>query len=143
MKLGSIQHQEHVCILHRLNQNLFVLFFVIRNIRHNFVKLWQNTRQEKVLAKANLDKWLSIRLRTKQLCVQIRCCYLNFRYCACLKQEFLDIQETTKCRFNLKCVRGIVITYSSNKYFQKVKKMFFMSPWRECFKKLYSKFYLF
>ena len=65
MKLGSIQHPEHVCILHRLNQNLIVLFFVIRNIRHNFVKLWQNARQEKVLAKASLEKWLSIRLRTK------------------------------------------------------------------------------
>ena len=38
MNLSSIRHQEHVCILHRVSQNL-VVFFVIRNISHNIVKL--------------------------------------------------------------------------------------------------------
>ena len=41
-----------------------------------------------------------------------RCCHLNFRYHACFEQRFLGIQAIIKCRFTLKRVRDIIITYS-------------------------------
>ena len=41
-----------------------------------------------------------------------RCCYLNFRFDACLDHEFLGIHATIQCRLTLKLVHGMIITYS-------------------------------
>ena len=50
------------------------------------------------------------------------CSHLNFRYCACFKQEFLDILATIECGFTLKCVCDMIRTYNqmrrTDKYWQ-------------------------
>ena len=49
-----------------------------------------------------------------------RCCHLNFRYGACF--EGVPFQAIIECRFSLKLVRDMIITYShmqrSDKYSQ-------------------------
>ena len=32
--------------------------------------------------------------------------------CTCFEQEFLDTKATSECRFTLKCVRDMTLTYS-------------------------------
>ena len=65
--------------------------------------------------RASLAKWLSVRLRTISGCgFESSCCHLNFRHGAryVSSKEFLDIQATIECRFTLKLVRDIIITYN-------------------------------
>ena len=40
------------------------------------------------------------------------CSHLNFRFCACLSKEFLDIQATIECGFTLKHIRDMTRTCS-------------------------------
>ena len=51
------------------------------------------------------------------------CCQLNFQYGVCSSKDFLDIQATIECRFTLKLVRDMIITYSqmqrTDKYSQR------------------------
>ena len=44
--------------------------------------------------------------------LESRCSHLKFRYRACSKQEFLDIQETIQCGFTLKQLRKMIGTCS-------------------------------
>ena len=60
----------------------------------------------------------------------------HFRYRACLSKEFLDVQATIECGFNLKHVRDMVRTYSwaSKILFTSfihavLSKIFGKSPW--------------
>ena len=41
-----------------------------------------------------------------------RCCHLTSHIAPALSNEFLDIQTTMECRFTLKCVSDMIITYS-------------------------------
>ena len=54
--------------------------------------------------------WPNVSLRTKKMWVRILCCHLNFTPVP--SEEFLYIQATIECRFTLKRVRDMVITYS-------------------------------
>ena len=40
-----------------------------------------------------------------------RCCHLNFKYDACFEQEVPGHSGWIECRFNLKLVRNMIITY--------------------------------
>ena len=52
-----------------------------------------------------------------------RCSHLNFWYCACFEQEFLDSQATIECGFTLKRVRGMIKT---NNLFHICSTVFFI-----------------
>ena len=45
-----------------------------------------------------------------------RCCHLNFRYRVCFEQELLGIQATMECKFTMKSVRDMMVTYSVDVY---------------------------
>ena len=59
----------------------------------------------------SLAKWLSFRLRTKRLWVWIPLLLLKLQISCVSSKEFLDKQVITRCRFTLKRVRGMIITY--------------------------------
>ena len=60
----------------------------------------------------SLAKWLSVCLRTKCLWFESRCCHLNLDMAPASSKKFLGIQATIVCRFTLKLVRDMIITYS-------------------------------
>ena len=64
---------------------------------------------------AKLAVWLNDWLFVYELrCCgfDFRCCYLNFRYRTCFEQVVLDIQANTECRFTLRCVPDMIVTYN-------------------------------
>ena len=74
-------------------------------------------------------KWLSyvvstylysVHLRSKWLWVRIPLLFtLTSDIAPVSSKEFLDIQATIECRFTLKCVLGMIITYSRKRLFVK------------------------
>ena len=62
---------------------------------------------------ASLAKWLSVRLRTKWLCVRIPLLPLKLQIWRLLRtRRSLKFRQTIECRFSLNLVRDIIITYS-------------------------------
>ena len=70
----------------------------------------------------HLVKWLSVRLKTKELWVRVPLQSLKLQIPSPVSsKEFLDIQATIECWFTLKRVRVIIITYSHlSNYFTKL-----------------------
>ena len=60
----------------------------------------------------SLAEWLSVRLRTKWLWVQVPLLSLKLQILGLFRAKGFDIQATTECRFSLKRVRGKIATYS-------------------------------
>ena len=60
------------------------------------------------MKKARKDIFLAS-LQTKWLCVRIP--FLSLKLVPVLSKEFLDIEATTECKFTLKRVRDMIITY--------------------------------
>ena len=82
----------------------------IRTLNHLVRK-----RTLKHLAKlaSGLAKWLSVRLRTKWLWVQILLLSLKLQIWRLLQaRSSLTFRQTIECRFTLKVVRDTIITYS-------------------------------
>ena len=62
---------------------------------------------------ASLAKWLSVRLRTKQLWVQISLLSLKLQILRLLRARMsLKFRQTVECGVTLKLVRDMIITYS-------------------------------
>ena len=62
---------------------------------------------------ASLVKWLSFRLQTKWLRIRIPLLSLKLQICRLLgTRSSLTFRQTIECRFTLKLVRDMIITYS-------------------------------
>ena len=62
--------------------------------------------------RASLAKWLSVRLRTKWLWVLITLLSLKPQiWCLIRARSSLTFRQTIECRFTLKLVRDMIITY--------------------------------
>ena len=60
-----------------------------------------------------LAKWLSVHLQTKWLWVQIPLLSLKLKIlCLLWARSSLTFRQTIECRFNLKFVRDMIITYN-------------------------------
>ena len=57
-------------------------------------------------------KWLWVRILTLSLKLQIWCLFRGYGACFVSARSFLAFRQTIKCRFTLKLVCDIIITYS-------------------------------
>ena len=84
-------------------------------------------------------KWLWVRILTLSLKLQIWCLFRGYDACFVSARSFLAFRQTIKCRFTLKLVCDIIITYSkvhrTDKYsqhsslIQKKKEMASWAKW--------------
>ena len=58
-----------------------------------------------------LNNWVFV-YRLSSCWFEFRCSHLTFRYRTCSNQGVLDIQATIECRFTLKCIRDMIVTYT-------------------------------
>ena len=83
---------------------------------------------------ASLTKWLSVRLRTKWLWVRIPLLSLKFQiWCLLRAKSSLTFRQTIECKFTLKLLRDMIITYSkvhrTDKYSQHTSIIIFFFNW--------------
>ena len=73
----------------------------------------KNLSRNLSLKMASLAKWLSVRSRTKWLWVRVPLLSLKLQIRRLLRaRSSLTFRKTTECRFTLKLVRDMIITYS-------------------------------
>ena len=65
---------------------------------------------------ANFAEWLSVRLQTKWLWVRVPLQLRKSQIWPASCKEILDIRAIAECRFTLKRVSDIIITYSQIRY---------------------------
>ena len=74
---------------------------------------------------ASLAKWLSVRLRTKWLWVRIPLLSLKLQIWRLLRAwSSLTFRQTTECRFTLKLIRDMIITYSQTSIFVIIRRIY-------------------
>ena len=83
---------------------------------------------------ASLAKWLSVRLWTKWLWVWISLLSLKLQiWCLFRARSPLTFRHTIECRFTLKLVRDMIITYSqmygTDKYSQQLNHLASLAKW--------------
>ena len=103
--------------------NLVFLSDSIRIRTHNHL-VWKQTLNQIV-------KWLSDVYKLSDCGFQSCCCHLNLRFSTCLSKEFLDIQAAVECRFTLKLVHDMIMTYSQYFYERSDQNLSFIRTWPE------------
>ena len=102
-----------------------VLLFIITQIKHNVTTTGLEPTTTYLVCKRTLThlatlacKWLNVRLRTEWLWVRVPLQSLKTSDIASVSsKEFIDIQATTECEFNLKRVRDKIRTHSQSTTF--------------------------
>ena len=106
--------------------NIFInialgLFIMINKHHINVIQTHNHLVRKRTLnhlaKQASLAKWLSVRLRTKWLWVQITLLSLKLQIWLLLRaRSSLTFRQTIKCRFTLKPLHDMIITYSQTSY---------------------------
>ena len=73
---------------------------------------WQqrDSSQQPLVCKRTLTGWVFV-YELSGCGFKSRCCHLNFRYRVCFEQGVLNIQAIIGCRFTLKRIHDMIVTY--------------------------------